>query len=413
MRVLLVKIYAFLISFEHILEFYFGIETILKPYRVIGIFIVLLGMKSLAHSPQIKLNKRLIYYLLFVVVHIIFVAIIGEVNWAGFNNYYIQVFFNAVVFMTIISFSWNEENYVSVIKFYVCGVVINSLFIIYTKHILNFTERLSGFVDDPNSASFGITLAFIFLLYFRLNKKLSLLVFVTLSTVLMFALYYTGSRSGIFLVTLSVFTLLLLTKVNFQSLSIIGIGIFVVYKLVFMVLEPDDKNYHTANSTVSRFEKIDSDIRFDLWQSGYVAFENSMYFGVGMFQFASNFKIFGEAVRTVNKSFYKARKKMYKGLSLHNLYFEVLFGTGFLGFFFFLRFIYQIIRLSKFKERTNLNRKLHYSMCICFLVFIAVVDAILSGYFWFTLFIISNSFVISNIGIKNSVLRTKRLIINE
>ena len=388
-------VYAFLIPFEHLLQVFLGIDTVLKPYRLIAIIIIITFFffyprirKSASHVSDIWI------YILFAygVLLSFFVMMFGQFDLGRFLNDFIQIFLYLGVFFVVHQMKINNEEGFLLLSWLVAGITINSFYVGYKYFVLGDLSRQSGFMDNPNYFSLSISVAIIYILTkFREGGigRYSLF-FIGLTFYLLFVFLVAGSRAG--LVALIMCLLLSFYFLNFgQKLLIIGMIICAPF---FLLLSNVEMNLDSGIVLFNRLEQMDAseDPRITLWNGAIKAASQTYFAGVGIGQFKARFAEFvdhneNETVRDViNQGGF---------LSTHSDYFGILANYGLIGLISYLIFLFlSFIRLNlKIFNAKNSRAKiiLQYNLILLLsiIIFGIAAEEFLSPLYWFLIALVT------------------------
>ena len=196
--------YAFLIPFEHILEIFFGIDTVFKPYRIVALMMI--GVYSIRsfYSGKLSLNKDITndIFLYLIFGYGLFITAI-QVFFAPFllRHFYndsFQIVLYVSVFFILKNLNLSFSQLSRLIWFFIAGIFINALYLFNNFYILQNFRRQSGFMDNPNYVSISLVVAISFLIIHISNHKKWLPKIVLFVSVffLLLMLIFSGSRTG-------------------------------------------------------------------------------------------------------------------------------------------------------------------------------------------------------------------------
>jgi len=235
-------------------------------------------------------------------------------------------------------------------------IVIFDVFIefFYGKNILGYDisgygnpkRIVSFFKDEPVVGGF-ISAFFLISIGFFLNQKKKYKFYILLITILFFVsiLVTTERTSGIkALIGMSIF-FLLYKEINLKSKILSFFLIFLVI-FIFVINSHNIKHRYSVQLT-------QTNIYFDLYQSGFQVFQNNKIFGVGN----KNYR-----VATCNKDknvsvSFQNKDKYICNTHPHQLYFELLSEHGIIGTIVILLIFYKLI-FSKIKRTISENNYL-------------------------------------------------------
>ncbi len=396
--------YAFSMPYELILEMFFNIRTIFKPFRVLSILIIgVYFFKVLTNGMYLDQNEKpdWILYGVFVYGFIIslFRAITGVFSFPLFYNDLFQVGLHVATFFVFKNTSFTKANAMQMMKYFLLGVFFNLVYISYNFVTMIDAGRQSGFTDNPNYVAFGLVAAITYLLL-RSNKEQSnrnrLLIGVSVAF-LIYSLGMAGSRAG-----LGMFLIATLFIFFYSSLrrKILLLGVSVMIGL-FLLPELLSNNSGIQIVLFQRIKKRnrtgETDVRFLIWEGVLRTLEDQGYVGMGIGQFKAQFtKYFGETpqkliTEIVNRGYY---------LSPHSDYFALLTDYGLPGLLFYLGFaVATLIRLFRRvvypteDEDELILRRFSFIFFICILIFGVVTENFQHQLYWFFLMFTTKDFV--------------------
>lgn len=393
--------FAFLISFEHVFDLYADTDTVLKPYRIVGIFIILLGMFNGKNKWYTNnYDKYWVFYVRYSVIYTILISAITTINFEALINDALQIIFNILVYLSLKKCEIDQKRMNIILKSFILGVLLNTAFVFFQRFVLKMGSRPSGFSDNPNSASFSMAMVAILFVYYLFDRKgskmsyfdnnpmLSFAFSISVSIFLLIGMAIEGSRGGF--ITLAIGVLIIVSR---QSILKLIFALLTMAVLVTIFAEdPQGSAFGLLknNPAVNRLEKSTDDIRLVLWKAGINAITDSYFMGIGMGQFRSNMEKFAEYTQLENNELVLKRLGEGKaGLGLHNLFMEVAVECGVIGLILILLFFYRLLkvnwrRLQFFKDYTP-----YFALVIGILFFSFTGRNLLTGFFWFSIYLCS------------------------
>ena len=254
--------YAFLIPFEHILKFFFGIDTILKPYRVVALLLVFLAAFTIT-SKKIKLNadfkQDLFLYLLF--VYAIFITLFRmafdkfDLSWFINDTFQFTIYLS--IFVVIKFLDINVRQWYILIWSLVLGITVNAISPFNTYYIVGEFFRDPGFMDNPNYMALGLVIAISFLIMqlevgANLFRK-AIIGFVIVFLVLVFL--GAGSRTAVFIMAATI-TVMFVFGTGRTAILVTGILAFFYYVNTGSV--EDDLGAAKNATTIQRMRTLDT-----------------------------------------------------------------------------------------------------------------------------------------------------------
>lgn len=387
--------YAFLLPFEFILEFLFQIDTIFKPYRVVSLLIILIfSLHSLRSGLSIRKDIRediFVYFLLlYGIVISLFRLITEPFNMRYFTNDLFQTSLYILTFFIFKSVELTSAQLLRVLRFFVIGLVINSLYIFYNFFFLGNFFRDSGFMDNPNYLALGLIAA---LAYYLLRTDYSRLLMRRLAylVLILFLLYVftiAGSRTGLVLLVIS-----LLFVFYFISLRMKVLLLVVGFALGVQLLPRLDNQLELGgplilvNRVMTTLDSELEDVRFVVWRGTFKALETEGYLGMGIGQFKAKFtSLFHDET---NKLVLEMLHRDYH-LSTHNDILSILTDYGLPGVLCYLTFL--VLSLRKLWRRlrrpidqpqARLQLQLAVILFSCLVIFGLAAENIQNQLFWF------------------------------
>ncbi len=340
-------VYAFILSFEDILEVLWDIKTPYKPFRLLAIgigFLIIFTRRF--NSIRIFTNdlKLLGVYVLGLIPTVI-AFLNNRLDEGYFWSTSLQFFITLWIFLLIKSLPFEMKHIHRALHIYCLGALLNGVYMIYRFMFIN-SIRQSGFMDDSNMASFSCCVSFTYFFYYFVRSEESLLSLSRIlngfiSLILMFALFVSGSRTAIvawpFIVLFLLYYKVPYTKKLWHS-AILSIILFFIFSssnnLSLFKIMP------AWNRLINLEGKEDS--RLSLWKHGFSAFKDTYFMGLGIEQFKNpvNYTKFvkvSDNAMVINQ----------KGLVVHNAFLTVLYEYGILSFLFFISFFWTLFARLK------------------------------------------------------------------
>ncbi len=387
----LLCLYAFLVPFELVLEIFFGIDTIFKPYRVVCL--VLIGLYSLRAIKQggFSLSKDFredsFLYLVFIYGILIsfYNMIVVEFHLGKFYNKLFQNALYLAVFAIVKGLPMTREQLRKIQRYLLWGLVINGIYVLANRYTGITLNRQSGFFDNPNYLSLGLIYALGYLAINLKSVKFSdKVLYLILIPICLLAFLVAGSRTGAL-----VMMVVLLLMLSFQSLRSILIGLVVLAVLSPVYLLVSDTNLSLRPTTVleDRFQDLDigDDPRFPIWEGVIRASMKTNFVGLGLGQFEARFPEFYREENNI--VIYEMLAYGYY-LSPHSDYLAVLVSFGIVGLVFFLLFFFFSIRkiLSLFWRSTGDSLlRMQLIGIIALVIFGIAAENFVSGLYWLIL----------------------------
>lgn len=384
--------YAFFIPLEHILNVFFGIDTVLKPYRLLAILITMLFLLRCRFrwTPNPEIAEDRFFYIVFIYGAFITSVrmITNSFNMGLLINDSFQLVIYLSVFLVIRHMALGKKEIMRILSFLVAGVVVNSIYSFYTFVILKQLIRSGGFMDNPNYLAFAIQVTIVFMVIKFVDVKSMLMKLLSVVTIffLGYVFILSGSRTGFFLLVASFILMLYFSPVRVKGLLIavmIGVGVFVG------LTDLEETRSTSPLILVLRLQKAtDEDNRIPIWKGTIRAAESTSFSGLGIGQFKGRFREFYP-----NEDNVLIQRAIEKGdfLSTHNdfLFLFVIYGiVGLLSYLIFMLLSLRKVFL-KFLMASDVFSRQYYQfgflMIISLLLFGMANDNFISPLFWIVL----------------------------
>ena len=372
----LMCLYAVFIPLDAFLEVYFNIETVLKPYRLVAILILLVfsvkSLKVVRKNPHWRSDWLLyavfIYGLLVSSLRMMFTPF----NLAYFISDSIQITLFILIFIVLRYTEISLSRAKTIVKFLVVGICINGFVIFNNFFILKQYGREAGLMDNPNHMALGVIISMVYLIttWSDQNSLSSRLFRIAIALFLGYILIITGSRAAILILgglgVLSIYYSSVKGKFILVLFVVLGISFITVLKSM-------EFNQRGPLILLNRFEKKTSsdDPRLLLWGGIIKASEQNYFLGLGIGQFKANFRdYFAEEnndliKRVINRGYF---------LSPHSDYFALLAVYGIFGLLAYLLFLVRssLRILYEFNRSENAAEKNFYQLLLFSLLTISI-----------------------------------------
>ena len=285
-------------------------------------------------------NKTIIYFFIFY-IYLIFNSFISvDYSVGAFRNFgFLRII---ILFVAFNYFYYQKFFFKKMFKSWllILSIVIFDVFVeyFYGKNILGYNASgygqriVSFFKDEPVVGGF-ISAFFLILSGFFLNQKKKYKPYVLFIIILFFiSILVTTERStGIkALIGMSIF-FLLYKEINLKNKILSFFLIFLVI-LIFVINSHNIKHRYTVQLT-------QTNIYFNLYQSGFEVFKNNKIFGVGN----KNYRVATcDKDKNVSVSF-QNKNKYICNTHPHQIYFELLSEHGLIGTIIILLIFYKLI----------------------------------------------------------------------
>lgn len=396
--------YSFSMPFELILEQWFSIKTIFKPFRILSILIIaLFFIRVISQKRTISLSDKGDVFLYLLFLYGLLVSLLGMIT--GLFN--VGIFFNAffqnslylLTFFVFKALPYTIEQGLKFLRFFIYGILANAFYIIFQNIVLFRGGRLSGFVDNPNYVALGVVAVNVYFLL-KLNQKNTVLQSFLLGGLVLagiFALGLTGSRTGFLIFVLSCVLVFMFSQIK-QKLILI-IGVFLVSS--YFIFNPSDETTSVGPRVIiNRLNRSlsgeETDVRVVIWKGAFRMLEDLGYHGLGVGQFRANFSKYHSfesnklVLEIVNRSYF---------LSTHSDYIAILVDYGLPGLLFYILFL--LFALRKLFLRINypvrgpsFNLVSQYSfiILICLIFYGLTAENFQHHLYWFLLMFSTKTF---------------------
>lgn len=331
-----------------------GIPFFTSPISLLGGVVVAGAMLRLilagkAHLLKVTSDKVRLAGLLFIVW---FFASHPRDAWFGYDRNYVFTFFQLWILLVLAgALLETKEKQLRLMIFFVAACVL-SAYVSVTQAEIEATRELSrrssGLMGGINTAARYYVLGLVFLVYLRTQavQRESRWLANSGIIVLMVGVLYTESRAGITLAALSlVFLFLLGTRTKKGKRLLYLVATFAVAMLFIPqgALDSVGSLFFTQESRPrQRFQSVDDNIRYYLWEAGFQMWLDNPIEGVGIGRYAPQLASYLPG----------AIPGRYESLTSHNMFVRVLSETGFVGFGLFVTMIWLSIR-KLWRARAN------------------------------------------------------------
>ena len=314
---------------------------VIRPTIVIAAFVGFFLLLEWSRLPQDRSvsSRRLLYFMLFIIVSLPFVKWPGSVLRGNLQDLIKVVLF----FVFTVKLIDTEERLRTFVLVYLgCQLirVFEPLYLHYTEgywgdvtHIGGgeFMDRLSGGPVDrlinPNGLAFIIISIFPLLYYllFQSSRAKYKVMFIGLAPFLIHALILTGSRSGLVGFAVAIAAIVVRSKRRLVALVLLSVTLAVA--LPFMPGELQDRYLSIFGMSETHSRTFDG--RIAEWKGDFETFLGRPVVGHG-----------------IGTSLEASFNRTGSALVSHNMYTEALIETGAVGFVFFMSFIISIVLSS-------------------------------------------------------------------
>ena len=366
--------FAFLVPFEMVLEVLFGIETIFKPYRTVGLLIIFLfGLRTLKRwSGNHQFQSDIFLYLLFTYGLLItgYKMMSTDFNMGYFLNDTLQIGIYMALFVIARHMAFTAREIRRVFFMLMVGSTLNALWVFQNFFIRRNFLRSMGFMDNANYFALSIVISLLLIVAWRAHLKkfwqkiLALATFILLLVVLTIA----GSRTGLAILVVGILGQLYYASWKEKRL-LIALGAILLIPLVMA-----GRNFINDSGKLILFTRLQKalidDNRLPIWEGVIRASEDAKFMGLGIGQFKSNFhKYFydnynDEIRRSIERSYFR---------SPHSDYLAIIAIYGIVGLLCYLVFMtLSFMRLfHKVRSAHEPFVRIHYQYVI--LIFVMLV----------------------------------------
>lgn len=393
-------IYAFSIPFELLFEVLFGIETIFKPFRIIGLIILaVFAIKIMKNGLEVlpeERNDALFYGLIIYGVLISCIKIIaGPFNLNYFYNDLFLVGLNVLIYFVFKNTRLSHPEILRIIYFFLAGILGNCLFIFYTFFFRGITSRQSGFSDNPNYTALAIGAVITFLLL-KSNFVKGFWKQVVISILIAFFSYIfliTGSRTGLIILVLAILIVFVFSSIYRKFLVV-----FVALTIALFLVPQQLSNANIGGPLIlvnrinKKLDKDEVDVRFVIWSGVFRMLESEGYEGMGIGQYKEKFDQY-----FANENHLYIINIVERGyfLSTHNDYLAILTDYGLPGllfymFFLLFSFLKLLKRVSYSSEDLHESRFLvqyKFILICCLIIFGMASENLPNPLFWFLMMV--------------------------
>lgn len=383
---------VFLFAFEQITWVYFGVETILKPYRItlgLGLVLALFSKNRLGRDVvRITLAFTSVYVLGTTLA--LFWAISTPVNLGGVLHQLLLLGFAAGMYVLALLGIRSTKDLVRVLWLIVLSSFLSSILWYLHSGGVGF-YRATGFFRNPNHFAFMLAISVLISSYFLLARKrnLGVSVFLLANILICIALLFLSGSRSILLTALPALVLLLFRYVTQPGRGAgnrmaLGVGIAALITIaVFSIIDGD----LLSSRLMDRFDAENlktASGRLDLWRAGLLAAEDYHLTGMGIGQYLHNHQTY---VQQLSGAVYITILEF--NLGLHNEYLTLLVEFGLLGLGIYVVAVVTIWRGIRRFSKANPRHMFLASLAECCLVldvvFSASQDMYLFPYHWLIL----------------------------
>lgn len=298
----LLYLYILSLPFEYLWYELFGSLTVWKPYRIIGIVLILYWLVSaVAKRTKVVID---VYDKLFIFIFstglalALFWMILGYGNLVWAINDLLLISFSFLIYLTVKNMHLSQKEIAQILYIFVFTCTINSIFMIYNFASSSYVYQARGFYRSAAQAGYvdGISLLILIsICLFNLRKLLSLPgVFCTISIlILSYALFLSGARGSIvgFSAGLTAITFLIFRIRYAWDIPIkrfVSIFALILILIMLCVANMGFLIEKEKSPTITRFEIENLKVaggRPDIWRSAWNLTLDRYFIGVGLAQY--------------------------------------------------------------------------------------------------------------------------------
>lgn len=351
--------FAVLIPFEHILEIFFGIKTVFKPYRIFSILVIMVYFLKILHNGFHRINYQddVPLYLIFVYGIIISLVQMASGNFSMrlFNNDIFQISLYLLTYFIIKNIHLDHAKWVRIFGGLTIGITLNSLYLFNAFFFHGNYSRQGGFMNNPNYVALSIVVAFSFIVYqvSVQSKWLPKLLMSSIGLFLLFVFPVTGSRTGLLILAVICFMLFFFSSLRSKLITIVAIT-----GLSFFFLSQNLDQFNVGASFVLTNRVIKKqgveDVRVPIWRGAINTGAEVYFTGIGIGQFKAKFsRIFQTEyhktiLEVVNRGAY---------LSAHSDYVTLLVVYGLPALLLYLYFLFEITKKLFWKMQAAMSKE--------------------------------------------------------
>lgn len=395
--------FAFFIPLSEILDVFFSIKTVLKPFRAFLILAIgLYGIKILSQGFRPKnYVEDIPFYLVF--IYGFFISLVQMVrpgfSMNLFNNDTFQVSLYLLAFFITKNINISQKQRTNILWALIIGILINSFYLFNSFYFLGNYAREGGFMDNPNQVALSIVLAIAFIIY-RIaltEKRFSKLIYIGLVFFLLFVFPVTGSRTGL-VILLLVGTLVFIFASFKAKLTTLLAAVGLVFFFLTQNLEEFNigASFVLTNRVIKKQSEEERDVRFLLWDGALKAASDNYFIGIGIGQFKAQFpRIFQTnfhptILKVVNRHAY---------LSSHSDYVALITIYGIVGLLLYLFYLFRstLSILRNIRFASSFSEQRFYQFCLmilaCLAAFGLTAENFISPIYWLLLAVCTSNFI--------------------
>lgn len=393
--------YAFSMPFELLLEIYFNVKTIFKPFRICSIAIIGLYLLQVAKQGLLIDTRHrtdlLFYGVFFYGLLISCVKMISDVFDMGlFINDTFQFGLHVATFFIFKNTPIPTKKRLLILKCFIAGICINA-FYIFSLFTYYQRGRHSGFTDNPNYAALGIVVAIVYFFLKSIHAKhqFTQIGYLFAAVFLVGVSSFTGSRTGFIMLLFAGLFLFLFSSIR-QKLMLALVGCFLA---IIVVPQLDGTTFKGATLLSKRLNRTiggEEDVRLVVWRGVFKTLEQEGYEGMGIGQFKAKFPKYFNA--EPNQLIVAMVAYGYH-LSPHNDYLAILADYGLPSLFLYILFLaimlvklfQNVIKEAEIQEEKMLAQ-FSFIVFLCIILFGMASENFQHQLYWFLLMFTTKRF---------------------
>lgn len=302
-----------------------GMGTILKFYAIFLLVISIANFRDVTIVFDSTFISQIMY--LFICTCSLLYSINFQSSLSSFSM--VLTNFGLVILCQSIKFSEFEVNALKKSMIW-SGIIVlfTSLFFSSFSAEGRLTIEIFGYSADHNELNGYILFAFAYFVYQLINSSKKKIFNLTIVFAFLLFTFATGSR-GAMVSILSIVVILLLIKVRNNKKDILKVLLFVIifliaFSVIFSIL-PEDV---ARRFSLDYIEEHGSTSRTDIWEALLTRFFNDDLLS----------QLFGKGIGTT------VAYNTYGDYVAHNLFIEILIGTGFVGLLFYIILLISMLK---------------------------------------------------------------------
>jgi O-antigen ligase len=336
----LLTIYVILLPFEYLYEVVWGFSSILKPYRIVGIFILTIFTLTKLHRQESITFSKNVGAFFFIFAYGFTAALAFNIFGDGRLDYALNtamlILFSFSIFVILDDLGISLKKAKELFFIFSVSLTISIvLYLIFSS--ADYLSRFSGFYRNPNNFGLACSIAIITFIYFLTRDQTSIIarVFLGLAVVfLLFAFYSSGSRASMFALFLA-FISLFWSTLNLRKIVLVVTMFSMFYMLTPFLSQmlPTKMDYIAHRYSIESLQTGAG--RLDIWKNATNVAMDHLFIGIGMGQYRSIH------LNYIKKSGFSAYNTiMSHDLVTHSDFFDLLTNYGIISLLIYFIFVY-------------------------------------------------------------------------